>query len=378
MQRDDWKQGGAEEAHGDQGQHRAQRAAPGKVTRTSKLSPGREGTIQRKAAPGGTDAAGPRSRSLWDFTMDPWMDAAHRGVSALSDRNGSPAGETAPHAQVVQRQADPLKQKKDRYYEQVAMLIIEVAQSKGISIEQAMFLVAQAQGEQGVGDPLKNKNRVFNAQATWAEEKDFKLNPREGIKTERLPSPEFVDGQWKSLVSPFFVYDTMEGSFSHFFDRLEQNHHKALEVLQNSKSTIAEYAAALNATKYGTDPKYVEKLLAQHKIVVRELNQFVDEKVELETRNIDRAGGALTDEWTIVERLWRELNELKGQKEQSTDDEHMAEIDQKIAEKEAELKEHESVLRDIESFLENRKGQLQKLTTLKEQMSTRAANVARP
>jgi hypothetical protein len=65
----------------------APRPAPGKVTRTSKLSPDREPAVQRKLAPTGTSAASRPSRSR-DGAMDAAMDAAHRGVTALAERGG--------------------------------------------------------------------------------------------------------------------------------------------------------------------------------------------------------------------------------------------------------------------------------------------------
>jgi hypothetical protein len=76
---------GAGEARGDRGTRPAQQLAPGKTTRTSKLSPGRALPVQRKAAaPAPARTAVPR-RSLWEHTMDPWMDAAHRGTAALAE-----------------------------------------------------------------------------------------------------------------------------------------------------------------------------------------------------------------------------------------------------------------------------------------------------
>lgn len=62
---------------------------PGKVTRTSKLSPGREPAVQRKAALPG--AAKPSSRASQDPATEMWMDAAHRGVTALAERETGPA-----------------------------------------------------------------------------------------------------------------------------------------------------------------------------------------------------------------------------------------------------------------------------------------------
>ena len=82
MKRDDSKQGNSERAHTGDEQQQSQRPAPGKVTLTSKLSPTRKPALQRRAVH--ATAAAPR-RSLWDLAMDPAMDAAHRGVTALAD-----------------------------------------------------------------------------------------------------------------------------------------------------------------------------------------------------------------------------------------------------------------------------------------------------
>jgi hypothetical protein len=85
MKRDDSKQHGSEEARGARGQQQSNRPAPGKVTLTSKLPGSREPTIQREATATDAGTATPQARSLWDLTTDPWMDAAHRGLTALSE-----------------------------------------------------------------------------------------------------------------------------------------------------------------------------------------------------------------------------------------------------------------------------------------------------
>jgi Domain of unknown function (DUF4157) len=79
-------QHGSEETREARGQQQARSPAPGKVTRTSRLSPGREPAVQRKVSVLGSGAGGSQARSAWDHTMDPWMDAAHRGVTALAER----------------------------------------------------------------------------------------------------------------------------------------------------------------------------------------------------------------------------------------------------------------------------------------------------
>lgn len=64
---------------GAQVQQRGERPAPGKVTPSSKLPAGRGGAVQPEAR-AGSGAAAPPVQSVRDWTLDPWMDAAHRGT----------------------------------------------------------------------------------------------------------------------------------------------------------------------------------------------------------------------------------------------------------------------------------------------------------
>lgn len=91
MEKDERQSGGPEQAGGNREPQRASRPAPGKVTRTSRLSSSRGPAVQRQAAAPAPGAGGSQARSAWDHTMDPWMDAAHRGVTALVER-GQDAG----------------------------------------------------------------------------------------------------------------------------------------------------------------------------------------------------------------------------------------------------------------------------------------------
>jgi hypothetical protein len=87
MEKDDRLNGNPEKVVGNREPQRASRPAPGKVTRTSKLSPSRGAAVQRKAvAPTQEGTTAPKARSPGELTMDPWMDAAHRGVTALAER----------------------------------------------------------------------------------------------------------------------------------------------------------------------------------------------------------------------------------------------------------------------------------------------------
>jgi hypothetical protein len=101
VKHDDRTQDVTGEARADRGQQQATRPAPGKMTRTSRLSPGREPAAQRKAAATGAGAMAPQARPLGDFTADPWMDAAHRGLTALAG-NGLAHGGGQPMPGAVQ------------------------------------------------------------------------------------------------------------------------------------------------------------------------------------------------------------------------------------------------------------------------------------
>jgi hypothetical protein len=76
---------------------------PGKVTPASRLSQEREPAVQRK--PAGAGGPAPRARSLWEHTMDPWMDAAFRGSAAFADRGDADRGD-ADRGDAVQTRGD--------------------------------------------------------------------------------------------------------------------------------------------------------------------------------------------------------------------------------------------------------------------------------
>lgn len=278
----------------------------------------------------------------------------------------------------IQRQDNPLKAKKDRWYENVALVIIELAEREGISLEQAMFIIAQAQAEQGVGDPAKRQYRIFNIMPTFAEEKELKLNPQEGITTKRIKAPEEINGKIVIRESPFYVYDSLERSVGHYFDRLGERYQGALAVLKNSKGKIHEFATALQRQGYATSSTYVPHVIKQYRIVLREMKTFLRGKIDEEGQNLARAGGALTQEWGIVKGLWKQLNEKKAERQQSTDDAHMREIEDRIRQLEAELKEHETVLKDIETFIKDRKEQVKKLEKLRDGLESKQAAQGEP
>jgi nucleoid-associated protein YgaU len=86
MKKDERQQGGTEQAGGSREPQRAH-PTPGKVTRSSRLSNERAPAVQRKPAATGAPS---QARSAWSHTMDPWMDAAHRGLTALAETRQDP------------------------------------------------------------------------------------------------------------------------------------------------------------------------------------------------------------------------------------------------------------------------------------------------
>lgn len=71
----------------------SRRVAPGKVTRTSSVVPARGNPVQGMVA--GAGAPQPEVKTAWEWTNDPWMDAAHRGT--LPPGHGGVAPVQAKH-----------------------------------------------------------------------------------------------------------------------------------------------------------------------------------------------------------------------------------------------------------------------------------------
>lgn len=86
MEKNERRTSGAAQDAGSREPQRDARPAPGKVTRTSRLAPSGGPAVQRQAAMPAPDAGRPQARSAWDRTTDPWMDAAHRGLTALAEQ----------------------------------------------------------------------------------------------------------------------------------------------------------------------------------------------------------------------------------------------------------------------------------------------------
>lgn len=90
MDKGDRQNGGPEQTAGSRETQPAQRPAPGKVTRTSKLPAHAGAAIQRKESVSTGSAPPAQGRSASDPSRDHWLDAAHRGLSAASPASPAP------------------------------------------------------------------------------------------------------------------------------------------------------------------------------------------------------------------------------------------------------------------------------------------------
>ena len=106
MEKRDRQNGGSEQISGSRELQSELRPAPGKVTHTSKLSARSEPVVQRKPATTGSEATPRQSRPLGDSTRDLWMDAAHRGATALPEPVQNMPASSSPSGAVVQRKGE--------------------------------------------------------------------------------------------------------------------------------------------------------------------------------------------------------------------------------------------------------------------------------
>jgi Domain of unknown function (DUF4157) len=108
----------AGKASGGSAPEQAPGTAPGKITRTSKLPVGPVHSVQRKTRPSENPGSARKARSAWEQTMDPWMDAARRGLGALPESRTAPVQthgqqESRDPASVHRAAADGLREGGD-------------------------------------------------------------------------------------------------------------------------------------------------------------------------------------------------------------------------------------------------------------------------
>jgi uncharacterized FlgJ-related protein len=243
--------------------------------------------------------------------------------------------------------------KQAAYYGKIVPAILDRAASWGIHFRQAVMMIGQAKGEQGGGfpDPAKQGNRLFNMQLDFAtfykyrdiarEEvkkgelkgdavpKDMAEGPfktdQEGVKVRLLTSPEWVpvkgpDGKpvmeggkvkmaMQPLKSPFFVYDSLYKSVSHYLSRLEAKYNAAYLVLKNDKSTISDFSTALKDVQYGTHANYDVDLIKNYGEVLSYLTAVLKHQISVTEGIRDTVDAALKNPNTQTSP--KELQEIK-------------------------------------------------------------------
>ena len=112
-------------------------------------------------------------------------------------------------------------------------------------------LVAQAALETGWGKSLETSKTLnlfgIKDSKSWSGQQQV------------LPTSEFIDGQWQKQQQAFRSYDSLEQSFEDYVS-LIQSQNRYASALESK--TPEDYAQALQASGYATDPKYAEKILS--------------------------------------------------------------------------------------------------------------------
>jgi hypothetical protein len=226
------------------------------------------------------------------------------------------------------------------WYKDVARVIIDASGARGIDFDRALFVVANARGEQGPQDPGPRRYRILNIQVTDEQRKGAKPDPAnpkilvtpEGRKFTWLCSPEdgevcltrpkvvhgcedFAKGFKMTpsqclLKSPFFVYDNLEESINHYLDHVTEKRQDAADILmkkgKGEKAGIEEFGRAL---KHGTDLQYVPKLCDNYNTVIADMKQIFDQAIQTKTKCLD-------DGWKKISEGWENLNKAKARHRQ--------------------------------------------------------------
>jgi hypothetical protein len=215
----------------------------------------------------------------------------------------------------------------ERAYAAIVPQIVERTESRGISLAQALMLVAQAQTEQYATSqqPASARNRLFNMMPTQTEFDLWKKNlsaadrnkvfaggdakksqpvdflPAAGVSIKIYDSQEFDKAQNKRVMkqSPFFVYDSVEHSVQHFLNRmkgdesgwykpndqavkpLRERYRSAGVVthLQQDDATAADYGTKLKSLNYATGEHYKEEINNRYRLVLGDFLKMIEDAI---------------------------------------------------------------------------------------------------
>jgi hypothetical protein len=259
------------------------------------------------------------------------------GPAAVAPARSPAPAKDGPHfSQVLKKLrwdwsvADPDKpdtKGAERAYAAIVPQIVESTESSGISLAQALMLVAQAQSEQYATSqqPASARNRLFNMMPTQTEYDLWKKTlsvadrnkvfaagdskksqpvdflPAAGVSIKMYDSPEFDTAQNKQVMrqSPFFVYDSVEHSVQHFLNRMkgdEAGWYKpddpavkplrekyrgagAVTHLQQDNASAADYGTKLKSIRYATGPHYREGINNRYRLVLGDFLKMIEDAV---------------------------------------------------------------------------------------------------
>ena len=215
----------------------------------------------------------------------------------------------------------------EKAYAAITPQIIASTESRGVSLAQALILVAQAQTEQYATSqqPASARNRLFNMMPTQTEFDLWKKSlsaadrnkvfaggdskksqpvdflPAAGVSIKMYDSPEFDPEQNKLVMkqSPFFVYDSVEHSVEHFVTRMQgfdsgwykpndpavkplrERYRKAGVVshLQQDDATAAGYGGKLKSINYATGKHYKEEISNRYRLVLGDFLKMIEDAI---------------------------------------------------------------------------------------------------
>jgi hypothetical protein len=257
------------------------------------------------------------------------------------------------------------------YYKDVAREILTTGEAGGVEFDRALFIVAQARAEQGMGDPAPSRFRVLNITVPDADSKGAKPMPGHpeifetpsGRKFQELSTPENdpvctklrkpldKPGGQCTVTSRFYVYDSIGDQTRHYLDEMTKGRPGVMDILMKKKGTpgetagIKDFGTALKG--YGSDPNYAAKLCAVYNDVVRDMTTILDKALQTKNDCLTEARKKLTEAWDEFNKAHKEHAGAHAAK----DPERIKRAQEEIRRVEKLVKQREDEVRWIEDAI---------------------------
>jgi hypothetical protein len=256
------------------------------------------------------------------------------------------------------------------YYKDVAREILHTGEASGVEFDRALFVVAQARAEQGMGDPKHSRFRVLNITVSDADSKGAKPMPGhpeifetlsgrkfQNLRTKendpvctRLGLPLEPDGQC-TVTSRFYVYDSIGEQTRHYLDEMTKGRPGVMDILTKKKGTpgekagIKDFGTALKG--YGSDPNYAAKLCANYNDVVRDMTTILNKAIQTKNDCLPEARKKLADAWDEFNKAHKQHADAHAAK----DPERIKRAQEDIRRVEKLVKQREDEVRWIEDAI---------------------------